>query len=180
LLRDELHALALEHGPTWLDLPNRTDVCPTMSGRDYELWQPLLALASWIESHGAGGLLKLLQEHALAVIDRGKEETVPDADETLLRILAEAVRSGERPIPHDILAKATEAEPGVFRNWYPRTVTARLKSYGIPTPRKVGSRREFRDVTPEMLLRIQDSYGIDLDCPRDENDTPIDRGEPSQ
>jgi hypothetical protein len=56
-LRDDLHALALEHGPTWLDLPTRADVCPAMSGRDYELWQPLLALAAWIESHGARGLL---------------------------------------------------------------------------------------------------------------------------
>ena len=60
-LRNDLHAVAMEHGPTWLDLAQRTDVCPTMSGRDYELWQPLLALASWVESKGARGLLKLLQ-----------------------------------------------------------------------------------------------------------------------
>ena len=78
-LRDELHALAMEHGPTWLDLPSRTDVCPTMSGRDYELWQPLLALAWWIESHGARGLLGLLQEHALATIDAGRDDATPDA-----------------------------------------------------------------------------------------------------
>jgi hypothetical protein len=179
-LRDELHALALEHGPTWLELPSRTDVCPTMSGRDYELWQPLLALASWIESHGARGLLKLLQEHAMAVIDRGRDEAVPDADEVLLRVLAEAVRFGERPTPHDILAKAVEAEPVLFKNWHPRTVTARLKSYGIPTPRKIGSRREFREVTPDVLRRIQESYGIDLDIRSDEDDTPADPGRPSQ
>ena len=118
-LRDDLHALAMEHGPTWLELPGRTDVCPTMSGRDYELWQPLLALASWVESHGARGLLALLQEHALAVIDRGRDEAVPDADEVLLRVLAEAVRFGERPTPHDILAKAAEAEPVIFKKLAP-------------------------------------------------------------
>jgi len=179
-LRDELHALAMEHGPTWLEVPKRVEVCPAMSGRDFELWQPLLALAWWIESHGARGLLKLLQEHAMAVIDRGRDEAVPDADEALLRVLAEAVRLGERPTPHDILVKATAAEPAVFKNWHPRTVTARLKSYGIPTPRKVGSRREFRDVTPDVLRRIQESYGIDLDCPSDENDIPTDPGRPSQ
>jgi len=179
-LRDELHALAMEHGPAWLELPKRVEVCPTMSGRDFELWQPLLALAWWIESHGARGLLKLLQEHAMAVIDRGRDEAVPDADEALLRVLAEAVRLGERPTPHDILVKATAAEPAVFKNWHPRTVTARLKSYGIPTPRKVGSRREFRDVTPDVLRRIQESYSIDLDCPRDENQIPTDPGRPSQ
>jgi hypothetical protein len=179
-LRDDLHALAMEHGPTWLELPSRTDVCPRMSGRDYELWQPLLAIGSWVESHGARGLLALLQEHALAAIDRGRDEAVPDADEVLLRVLAEAVRFGERPTPHDILAKATEAEPVIFKNWHPRTVTARLKSYGIPTPRKIGSRREFRDATPDVLRRIQESYGIDLDIPTDENDTPADPGKPSQ
>jgi hypothetical protein len=179
-LCDDLHALALEHGPTWLELPARTDVCPAMSGRDYELWQPLLALAAWIESHGARGLLRILQEHALAIIDRGRDEAVPDADETLLRVLADAVRVGDRPTPHDVLAKAVEAEPVVFKNWHPRTVTARLKSYGIPTPRKVGSRREFRDVTPEVLQRIQQSYGIDLDCPNVENSGGTNPGEPSQ
>jgi hypothetical protein len=179
-LRDSLHALAMEHGPTWLELPSRTDVCPMMSGRDYELWQPLLAIGSWLEEHGARGLLGLLQKHALQVIDRGRDEAVPDADEALLRVLAEAVRFGERPTPHDILAKAVGAEPVIFKNWHPRTVTARLKSYGIPTPRKVGSRREFRDVTPDVLRRIQESYGIDLDIPSDENNTPTDPGRPSQ
>ena len=59
-LRDDLHTLALEHGATWLELADREDVCPAMTGRDYELWQPLLALASWVESHGAKGLLELM------------------------------------------------------------------------------------------------------------------------
>jgi hypothetical protein len=166
-LRDDLHALAMEHGPAWLELARRTDVCPRMGGRDFELWQPLLGLASWIESHGARGLHGLLQEHALATIERGRDESVPDADETLLRILADAVRAGDHLTPSEILAKALEAEPVVFKLWQPRTVTARLKSYGIPIPKKVdsGRRREFRDVTPEALRRIQESYGIDLDLP---------------
>jgi len=177
-LQDNLHALALGHGPAWLELAERAGVCPSMSGRHYELWQPLLAIASWFEEHGAKGLLALLQEHALGVIDATRDDATPDADETLLRILAEAVRLGERPTPHDVLAKAVEAEPVVFRNWHPRTVTARLKSYGIPTPRKVMSRREFRDVTPELLRRIQESYGIDLDLPNEQN-TPEDSRQPS-
>ncbi|HLA86230.1 MAG TPA: hypothetical protein VJL29_15690, partial [Thermoguttaceae bacterium] len=70
-LQDELHALALGHGPAWLELPERANVCPSMSGRHYELWQPLLSIASWFEEHGAKGLLALLQEHALGVIDAG-------------------------------------------------------------------------------------------------------------
>ena len=151
-----------------------------MSGRYYELWQPLLALASWIESHGAKGLLKLLQEHALATIDAAGDEATPDADETLLRILAEAVRLGGRPTPHDILAKAMEAEPVACSRTGTRDGDGPAESYGIPTPRKVGSRREFRDVTADVLRRIQESYGIDLDIPSDESDTPTNPGGPSQ
>ena len=162
-LRDDLHVMALQNGSTWLELANRTDVCPRMDGRSFELWQPLLAIAAWLQDQGCDGLLELMQKHALATIDSGKSEQTSDADETLLRILARAVRLGQRMTPSEILAEAQESEPAVFKGWWPRSVTARLKSYGIPTPRKSGSRREFRDVRPEVLLQIQSSYGIDLD-----------------
>ncbi len=99
-LRDDLHALALKNGPTWLSLADRTGVVPAgLSGRDYKLWQPLLSLASWIEVAGAGGLLKLMQEHALATVEAGRDDQTPDHDETLLKQLAAAVRLGERPTP---------------------------------------------------------------------------------
>lgn len=107
----------------------------------------------------------------LDVAGRLQARRAGDADETLLRILADAVRIGERPTPHDILTKAQQSEPAVFKNWYPRTVTSRRKAYGIPTPKKSGSRREFRDVTADTLRRIQTSYGIDLDVPSDATDT---------
>jgi hypothetical protein len=142
-----------------------------MGGRDYQLWQPLLALASWIESHGAHGLLGLLQEHAMRSVERGRDEAIPDTDETLLRIVADAVKAGDRLTPHEILAKAQVAEPVAFKLWQPKTVSARLKSYGIPAARKVGSRREYRDVTPEVLRRIEANYGIDLDFPEADGET---------
>lgn len=176
-LRDDLHRLALEYGAAWLELSQDAAVCPRMSGRDYELWQPLLALASWIEADGARGLLTLMQQHALSTIDSGKDETTPDADVTLLNVLADAVRIGRRTTPKEVLDAALEAEPALFKNWHPRTVTGRLKAYGIPTPKKSGSRREFRDATPEMMQRIQTNYGIDLDFPG--NDGTV-AGESSQ
>ncbi len=167
-----MHVLALEHGPTWLELVDRSDVVPDgLSGRDYELWQPLLSIASFVESAGADDLLKLLQGHAVEVAALGKDDQVADHDETLLGILAEETRWGRCPTPGEILTKAQEAEPVAFRNWSARAVTSHLKRYGIPTPRKSGSRREFRDVTPEHFRRIQQSYGIDLDFPENETDT---------
>jgi len=160
-LRDDLHALALEHGPVFLGLAERVDVCPAMSGRDFELWQPLLAIASWIEEAGAFGLLGLLQEHALETIDSGRDDQTPDHDETLLRLLAEAVRFGDRPTPGDLLDRAKEAEAEGFKRWSPRGVSEHLKRYGLTT-NKTDGRKRYARVTLEDLKRIQTNYGIDL------------------
>ena len=56
-LRDDLHMLTLANGEQWLELAERTSACPIMSGRNFELWQPLLALAAWLDDRGANGLL---------------------------------------------------------------------------------------------------------------------------
>ena len=160
-LRDDLHALAVENGPTFLGLADRAEVCPEMSGRDFELWQPMLALASWIEEAGALGLLKLMQEHALATIDSGRDDQTPDYDETLLRLLAQAVRFGDRPTPGELLDKAKAAEPEGFKRWSPRGVAEHLKRYG-PTTIKTDGRKRYARVTLDDLRRIQTNYGIDL------------------
>ncbi|HUT58009.1 MAG TPA: hypothetical protein VNA25_09195 [Phycisphaerae bacterium] len=73
--------------PGWVGCP--PGALRENGGRDFELWQPLLALASWIEEAGALGLLGLFQEHALATIDSARDDQAPDHDETLLRLLAE-------------------------------------------------------------------------------------------
>jgi len=164
-LRDDLHSLALEHGPTWLELADRTDVVPDdLSGRDYELWQPLLAITSFIEAAGMDGLLALSQEHALAVTDSAKDEAIPHHDAVLLRSLAAEIRSGRCPTPGEVLDLARAADPDGFRKWRARAVTSHLKRYNIATPIKSGNRREFRQVATEHLERIERSYGIDLDA----------------
>ena len=160
-LRDELHALTLENGSTWLGLTGQNDVCPEMDGRDYQLWQPLLALAWWIESHGAKGLLKLMQDHALASIDWAKDDQTPDHDETLLKILADEIRSGHAPRPSEILDKAKEAEPEFFKKWTARGVSACLKRYRLTTNKSCG-RKIYGRVTLDHLRRVQESYVVDL------------------
>jgi hypothetical protein len=169
-LRDDLHTTMLEFGPIWLELSGATDVCPQgVSGRDYELWQPLLALASWVESHGATGLLTLMQEFAKASIAAAKDDQVSEADEMLLELLTEAVKIGEPPTPGELLASAQERAPSTFGTstgigprWQASTVTKRLKTYGIPVPRKSNGERRYRDVTLAELRKIQQNYGIDL------------------
>jgi hypothetical protein len=161
-LRDNLHAMALEHRAVWLELSRRKDVCPEgINGRNYELWQPLLALASWVEAHGEFGLLELVQAHALRSIDSAKDDQVPHADETLLEILAGCLKSGNSPTPGEILEKAQDREPTTFGKWTPRTVSNRLKTYGLET-RKIDRRRAYRDTNLADLERIARHYAIDL------------------
>lgn len=167
-LRDDLYALAIEHGPVWLDLPTRADVCPVMSGRDYELWQPLLSLAWWIESHGAVGLLTMMQDHAKAAIDAAKEDKAVDADEALLRILADMRRSGLQPTAGDILKAAQQAEPAIFKLYSAKGVSNALKRYGIRTF-EIRGRRVYSRVTLADLQKIQATYGVSLGFDADES-----------
>jgi hypothetical protein len=163
MLRDALHAVALEHGEDWLSLPARQDVCPPMSGRHFELWQPMLAIAAWLEDGGAKGLLSILQRHALSTIESGIEDATPPDDELLLRILAAAVRRGDKLTASELLAEAQQADTAMFRGWSAKAVSAHLKRYAIRS-RKTGGRPIF-DPRPDELARVQASYSIDLDMP---------------
>lgn len=159
-LRDDLYSLSLAYGPTWLELAKQDDVCPEMSGRNRELWQPLFALASWIEACGATGLVGLLREHALGAIESAKEETIPDHDEILLRRLTEMVANQECPTSKEVLQSAVEEEPQGFNKWTARAVANHLRRYGVTTT-KTNGRRVFRPSLVQ-LKEIQETYGIDL------------------
>ncbi len=163
-LRADLHAMALEYGPDFLDLAARGHVCPAMSGRQYELWQPLLALASWVEDHGAKGLLALMQGFATASNESAEEEQTPDCDEVLLRALAELVRAGQSPIAKEVLEKAQQEEPRMFANWSAKGAANALRRYGIET-RKTHGRRSYGHVTLADIRRIQATYNMDLGLP---------------
>ncbi len=167
-LRDALHVLALEHGPTWLDLAGRSDVVPaSFAGRDYELWQPLLALAAWLDDCGAVGLLGMMQTHAEACTESARDDATPEADEALLRELACAVVAGTagQLKPGELLKRVSEADPATFAKWTPRGVSVALKRYGLAVVRRNGQ-RTFAGVTVEQLHRVAASYGIDLPLPR--------------
>jgi hypothetical protein len=164
--RDDLHALALEYGPTWVELASRTDVVPAgIAGRNYEIWQPLLALAGWLQDRGADGLLGLLQQHAVGRVTSDRDDAIPEADEVLLELLAEAIREFRHPTPGELLKDAKGRDDVTFKLWQPAGVSRRLKNYSIPIPRKVNGERRYREVTPEVLRRIGERYGIDLGFP---------------
>jgi hypothetical protein len=176
-LRDDLHLLALCHGAWWPQLADaRTwpgadragaEVVPaTLHGRSDELWQPLLALAAWFETHGVPGLHALVRDHAVASVRSGRDEAVPEADRVLLDVLTDAACwKGEAPSAAELLRRSQELDPATFKLWSPHTVSRRLKSYGICHTSK--SRGVYRyQPTRKQLEELSATYELELDFPR--------------
>ncbi len=162
-VRDDLHVLALEHGPTWLALANRRDVVPAgISNRNSELWQPLLALGAWFEERGVDDLLARMQAHALASVTSAKDDQVPEADEVLLEILAERLVAFSPPTSGELLTRAKERDECTFGRWGPRAVTARLRVYGLAPGERSNGERRFPLDALDVLKKIQATYGIQL------------------
>jgi len=161
-LRNQLHELALEYGTAALAWARRTDVVPGgIRGRSRQLWQPLLALAAWIESHGFEGLLQIAQQHALRMVEANRDEHFDERDLILLQALAEAWRCSEKPTPTDILAKAKQRAPELFDRWTARAVSAHLKHYGFQT-KKSNGKKIYSGLAQKDFSKVQLSYHIDL------------------
>ena len=135
-----------------------------MTGRQYEIWQPLLALAEWIESQDTTGelrgLLQVLQDYAQSVNEASRDDQTPEADELLLRALTRKIKDGECPRASDVLEQARTEEPNLFKLWTAPAVGKHLRRYGIQTQHS-GDRR-FRDLTLNKLWEIQRRYGVEL------------------
>ena len=160
-LRADLHALALDNGAALLALPEREDVCPQMSGRQYELWQPILSLAAWVEESGADGLLATMQDFALESVEASKTDQMPDCDEILLKALVGMRKMGEQPTAKEVLAKACEDDPKTFESWGAKGAATALKRYGIQTVKSQG-RRHYGRVSVDALRQVQTTYGFEL------------------
>lgn len=161
-LRDDLHALAL--GPMGLaavGLSGRSDVCP-FSNRNHELWQPIMALAAWLEGGGMAGLLATIQAHAERAVEASTEDATPDSDETILRVLTDEIANGRKPAPNELLTKAKAIEAETFQRWTPRTVSNVLKRYGLEITRQGPDGRRYRDVSMADLRKIEQTYFLDL------------------
>lgn len=159
-LRDDLHALALgPMGQKAIALSNLEGVC-LLSNRNYELWQPLMSLAAWLEGEGADDVLALVQNFAAHLVESSTDDATPDADESLLRILARMVMENRAPTPGEILAGAKRMEPETFQRWQSNTVSRILKRYSFETSRSNGE-RVYR-VSMADLRKVQTHYRFDL------------------
>jgi hypothetical protein len=165
-LRDDLHAVALEYGSMWIELAGRADVCPAaLGGRHFELWQPLLALAAWLDEAGASGLLALMREHTERTIEASRDDSVPEAHELLLRLLAEHVVAGTNRTlkAGDLLRQARDADSVTFGKWSPKGIANALARYGLRTRKGTGNTgRIYAAVSLSDLRRVEEAYGFDL------------------
>lgn len=160
-LRDGLHFLALEYGPKWIELADDSSVCPDwIGGREYEKWQPILAIARWLEEEGVDGLYSIVLRHAEKILEQGKAYAVPDSDAVLLRELARMTQGSEYPTAKQILEAARVAEPECFSSWTARGAARHLRQYGLE-PTKSNGRWLFR-TTQQKLAEIQAVYNVEL------------------
>ncbi|MBN2138297.1 MAG: hypothetical protein JW720_10865, partial [Sedimentisphaerales bacterium] len=160
-LRGDLHALALARGASFVGLARWQPECDGLNGRDLEVWQPILAMAKFVEDAGADGLLEIMKGYALKSAQAINDDTVPESDEILLQLLKQklvdkpwGVTAGE------LLEKAKEEHPAIFSRYGARGIGAVLKRYGIKSERS-GGKRYFRP-TEDKWRAIEGSYGIEL------------------
>jgi membrane-bound lytic murein transglycosylase B len=74
------------------------------------------------------------------------------------------VCDNKRVTPSMILSMAMKKDESLFKSWTAQRVSSRLRNYGIPTPKKSNGRRVYR-VNRDVLRKIQDNYGIELEIP---------------
>jgi hypothetical protein len=164
-LRDQLHLLTLgEMGEAAPGLANLPGICP-LGGRQYELWQPILALASWVDFCRPNGTPPSLHPQMLAYAQQAcegaSEGGVPEEDYLLLRALTYKAVGKQQPNCKQVLESARLVDRDALRGITPRKAAEILKRYGLHSTHTAG-RNVFRDVL-DQLKRIEVRYGIDLD-----------------
>ncbi len=170
-LRDDLHVLAIDNGPAWLVASKRRDIGEKLNGRDFELWQPLLAIAAFFQDSGIDDLVGLMESTAIETTADAADLKTPEADEMILSVLSEAIREGievgrdsrdrvYQPTAAEILEVCQQRASSAFTRFTPHGIGHRLRAYGLSVV-KSGSRREYR-TDPAKLREIQDRYSVDL------------------
>ncbi|NLN61130.1 MAG: DUF3631 domain-containing protein [Deltaproteobacteria bacterium] len=160
-IRDDLHAMALSHSAQIIKYSGYKPDCQDFNGRDYEIWQPLLALADMLEQgqDGIAGLVQLVQEHAIKTMENN-EDIMPETDEILLQLLREEIYTDFYGIePGKLLEKAKEKEPALFSKYSARGISSILSRYNIKS-QKTNGKRVFRPSKQE-LGTVFEAYGIE-------------------
>jgi hypothetical protein len=161
-LRDNLHAFALTRASEILLAANRPDNLVTgMSGRDGELWRPVLTPAALCQQAGVADLVGPVRAFADQIINENADDTSPDPDKTLVALLAEAVNAGQTDLtPKDLLDRVQKDDGVTFARWTPHRVAHTLKRYGLTTYKTSRGRRSYCQISRDQLRRVATAYGL--------------------
>jgi len=159
-LRDELHVVILEHGDDWIEAARNRTVALNLNGRDFEIWQPILAIARKLELGGVAGLVDMLTNLAIKKTMETVESKVAEEDELLLVALYSESQRFRSPIAKEILELASSEASTLFRDFTPRKVGDRLKQYGLNSMKSRG-RREYRPTATDFE-NISETFGIEF------------------
>ena len=161
-LRDDLHAVALEHGSTFLTLVNDTEACPDdIGGRNFQLWQPLLSIGKWLDGLGGEGIHATIINFARGAITSAKENQTPETDEIVLTVFTEKINEGGMTSPGEILGECQSREPNLFNRYSAKGIATLLGRYSFSAT-KTNGRRAYRHTTVDDLRKVQTHYGVDL------------------
>lgn len=165
-LRDDLHMIAMEHGAVWLKLTEDEASANGLHSRERELWQPLLALAKWLDDQNPTGLWERLHKHAILMVECYRVTSIPEEDEIVLQALAKLVLNQRKhprmqmPTSKDVLNAVKAVHEDGFYGWTPQRLAALLRRYNIHS-RQSGNRRPI--VTNiRQLKQIETAYGLKL------------------
>lgn len=169
-IRNGFQEIALTYGCEWhTQLRQNHDW--GITGRNREVWGPLLRLSAWLDAHGGTEQLEeRLAEHARNVIAEVQVDLIPDVDQTLLEILSHRLQAmndpsvtialADCPRPSDVLRLAKMEDPATFSHFSAHRVAAILKRYGVRTHQ--GNQHVYVPDCLQQLLQIEQAYGIHL------------------
>lgn len=165
--RHGLYCFALQHYPGVRDLYLQGAGAEGLNNRQAELWRPLLAIASYLDTQGATGLRELMQGYARLKSEQAEEAGLDDWRAAMLLALHKlVVIEGRASVAPKEVSEAMQAliEEGsqVGAQW----VGYRLKEFGFE--RTHGHRRVYL-VSAQRVLDVMERYGVEIPRAGDEN-----------
>lgn len=155
----------------------RRPVACGLTGRNRELWAPLIQLANWFDETGRTKDLKdRLIAHAREVIAQSQVDLMNPIDELLLRTLADQLSAlvdskphvtlADCPRPADVVIAARLRDPQAVRGLSVHRAAAVLRRYGVRTHQS--NLHVYELACLDRLRAVQRAYGVQLGL-RDQN-----------
>jgi len=163
-VKDKLYAFALTHWKEVRELAETDWGEEEFIGRTKELWNPILAMAAFLERHGIGPLLERMKAYAKEKEEqRILDERVENVDMLVLRYLVKRVERGGWYALTDLIEGLKEEYglTGKERWLRARGMGRRLNRLGVLKKRLRKGRTEYF-LDPERVRKMGERYDVDV------------------